>query len=178
MPPVYVPPHAPQARGRSAVVAIVSAIVVAGALGYGVVASRSRPTPSPPTAVTAQPLVTAQPTLVTAQPTLDCSQAQHPPQGSEARKAILDALRRHAHYDGLYTVQFVTVLHDWAYLEAAPFDQAQGQTVGEFRGYVTRWDGHRWNWRWEGGTGAEADGPGDPPYPSDFRGPARDVLRC
>src|SRR5262249_47141030 len=50
----------------------------------------------------------------------DCSSVVSVPYGTPLRTSILDGLRAHAGYTGLYYVKAMRKLSDWAYVEAAP----------------------------------------------------------
>ena len=100
---------------------------------------------------------------------VDCSQASHPAYQTELRIHILDGLRRHFSYNGIYIVRTMTKVGDWAYVEAAREDE------GVDRAYVLQSDGLQWNWRWSGQIGTK---PGDPELPTDFRPVARVALLC
>lgn len=182
-PPPPPPPSPPSPRGGFPVVPVAAGVVVVlAALVVAVaVASRDRTARTAPQSTVAVgpggAVSTAEP-LATPLPPPDCSQADHPAQGSAQRREILDALRRHYRYDGRYAVEFVTVYRGWAHLNAARYDERAEAPSEPFRAYLVRLVGDTWEWRWEGETGAEADSPGDPRYPSDFTGAARDVLRC
>jgi hypothetical protein len=160
----------------------VAVLVALGAVGWALTRGGDEPEPTPlpatpeptPELHTAEP--TQAPTPTTRQP--DCSAATRPGQGSEQRRLVLDGLRRQSGYDGRYQVQVMTILGEWAYVEAAPFDEQAAAVSGPFRGYLVRFDGQLWNHRWEGAPRPNPDGPGNPPFPQDFTEPARDVLRC
>jgi hypothetical protein len=103
-----------------------------------------------------------------------CSQAQHPKWNTLERRTILDSLRRHYAVANKYVVKKMVVLGEWAYIEAHP------ETESQDRAYLARYDNSesQWSWRWDGETNAQKEGEGNPPYPPDFHGRAREVLTC
>jgi hypothetical protein len=108
----------------------------------------------------------------------DCSGVTRPAQGSTERSVVVDAIRRHENYEGQYAVRTMTTLRDWAYVEATPYEGGALPGADAYHGYLAQLEDGEWKVRWEGSSGAEADGSGEPPYPSGFSGDARDVLRC
>jgi fermentation-respiration switch protein FrsA (DUF1100 family) len=146
-----------------AMTGLISALVAAGVIGG------SSGAPAPSVSLGSEQALARSSDLALQERGFDCSRATTVPYGTELRTTILDALRLHEGYDGLYYVEKLTRLGEWAYVEAASAKR------GVYKGYLVQFDGLEWIWRWTGPVGAK---PGDIGYPPDFVEDAQGVLVC
>lgn len=163
--------------GAKVVAFAVVGVLVLGAMGAAVLVS-SRSTDDAGSAPSPGVSVAPSSNAPAAAAVPDCSGVSHPAQSSDDRRVVLDGLRRSQGYSGRYSVQTMTILRDWAYVEAAKFDEVAATPIENFSGYLAKLNGADWELRWEGPLPIDRQGGGSPAYPSDFDSRARDVIRC